>query len=338
MQDDAPATEVSVERRSPEVAAVVPPVAPPEPTAVEDATESLSPPRSSLSQRVVRVMSPALIVLVVAVVLAGMSLVRSGAATERAEGWDRVARSAAARADSVDAVWTATLASVASGVGQTVESGGQLADLLGAAGGDLDVELPDDAARRRADRVGRRPQGLPRRRRRSVGPRPGLAGGARQRAAGARAVPHDVGRRRHRTDRGGERAQRCGPRGCDLVEDARAGDPLRGRHRRSRGRGAVAPPAAPGPRRPRGRPATRDRPRRDRCARARHRRQGLPRADLARERPPAPRSNRTGPAGGAPAAGRMGRPEPTDPRGARARRGRDVELRRPVPGADDGGW
>lgn len=47
----------------------------------------------------------------------------------------------------VDAVWTAALASVASGVGQTVDSGGQLADLLGAAGGDLDVELPDDAAR-----------------------------------------------------------------------------------------------------------------------------------------------------------------------------------------------
>ena len=60
------------------------------------AAPTVAPPRSALSQRVVRVAVPALVVLALAVLLAGVAVLRSGAATQRAQRWDRVEQAYAA--------------------------------------------------------------------------------------------------------------------------------------------------------------------------------------------------------------------------------------------------
>ena len=144
-QVEGPDAVVPVERRSPEVVAA-PSVAPSAPAPAEELTPAAVPPRSALSHRVLRAVSPALVVVVLAAVLAGVAVARSGSAAQDAERWDRLARVGTARAAEVDAVWSAVLASVAAGVGQPVPSGEQLPDLLGVASQDLGAEPPDDSA------------------------------------------------------------------------------------------------------------------------------------------------------------------------------------------------
>ena len=137
-----PGSEAPVERRSPEVAAIPPPPVPEvEPTSVE-----VVPPASALSHRVLRAASPALVVMVVAAVLAGAAVLRSGSDQRAATRWEELAVAESERAASVDLAWSAVLASVAAGVGQPVSSAERLPELLGDAAPAAGVVAPGDGA------------------------------------------------------------------------------------------------------------------------------------------------------------------------------------------------
>ncbi len=145
--DLRPVDTPTVERRSPEVVAVT---APP-PAAVEPTLPN-PPPRSALSSRVVRIASPALVVLAVAVVLGGVAVLRSSSSQRSAEGWEASARVESERAASVDRVWIAVLGSVAAGVGQPIDTVEALPDLAAAASDAVTPVAPTGAARQELDR------------------------------------------------------------------------------------------------------------------------------------------------------------------------------------------
>jgi hypothetical protein len=137
-----PGSEAPVERRSPEVAAIPPPPVPDhQPTSVE-----VVPPASALSHRVLRAASPALVVMVVAAVLAGAAVLRSGSDQRAATRWEELAVAESERAASVDLAWSAVLASVAAGVGQPVSSVERLPELLGDAAHAAGAAVPGDGA------------------------------------------------------------------------------------------------------------------------------------------------------------------------------------------------
>jgi diguanylate cyclase (GGDEF)-like protein len=149
-----PAPDHHDERRTPEVVAHAP-ATPDEPTL----TPLAAAPPSALSARVIRVLAPVAVVLVLAGALCGLGALRASALHRSAAQWDAVAASQQLRTSALERVWAATLASVAAGVGQSVESVGALPDLLAdvSAGIDGDQPLPGDGAaadRERADRAG----------------------------------------------------------------------------------------------------------------------------------------------------------------------------------------
>lgn len=137
----------AAERRSPEVLSAPPPATPVEPTLSAPAT----PPSSVLSHRVLRVVAPALAVLAVAVVLAGLAVGRSVDRHRSADRWDTAAAAATADAAQVDALWQGVLATVAAGVGQPLPAVETLPRLLGDVGSGSSPELPTDAAAREVD-------------------------------------------------------------------------------------------------------------------------------------------------------------------------------------------
>lgn len=137
----------SPERRSPEVAAATVPT----PPAELPLSEPTPPPRSMLSHRVLRVVAPALVVLLMAMVSAGLAVGRSADLHRSADDWEAAAAAASARTAGLAELWAGVVGTVAAGVGQPLQVVDRVPQLLGDAGAETGLRLPTDAAERDVD-------------------------------------------------------------------------------------------------------------------------------------------------------------------------------------------